>query len=245
MYKTILVFMACYVSAQEKWDQWVYRDVFANEYFVHNNTLSKESTDLERWEYKNLNFGSIYSLDAKNPFQILIVYKDVHTVVVLDNFLNEIKKIDFLNDYNAFLIDFVGTAAGNKLWIKEKNINAFYLFDLNTKQFTSLNRPFEQVLKNIVTDFNFLYFINDKNQLFRLNIFGNVTQLHLFEKQVNQFFVIDQKIVYSIENELFVYNFKTNKEELLLKAKNKIENFCINLNKIIIFANDKIEEIEL
>ena len=63
-------------------------------YSLNNNILTKNSDGIT-YQYNNLSLGKITNVDFQNPLQIVIFYKNFNTVVLLDNQLNEIKKIDF------------------------------------------------------------------------------------------------------------------------------------------------------
>ena len=63
-------------------------------YSLKNNILTKNSDGIT-YQYNNLSLGKITNVDFQNPLQIVIFYKNFNTVVLLDNQLNEIKKIDF------------------------------------------------------------------------------------------------------------------------------------------------------
>lgn len=242
--KLLFFLFLTHTFAQKEINNWVFTDAFGYEYSIKNNTLFKEKEG-EKYEYKNLNLGSISAIDAKNSFQSVVVYKDFHTVILLDNFLNEIKKIDFLNDFQGFMIEYVATAAGNKLWVKEKNTNFFYLLDLKTNLLLPLNRPLEDTIIGIYSDFNYLYFTTKDFKVNRISIFGNIENVLQLDKPISEFRVTTDKIIYHYENQIFENHWNEKKEKLIYTSTYKIENIGISLNKLFIFANNKKAEIDL
>ena len=229
--------------AQKEMKTWIFTDAFGYEYSIENNTLFKEKEG-EKYEYKNLNLGSISTIDAKNSFQTIVFYKDFHTVMVLDNFLNEIKKIDFLNNFQGFMIEYVATAAGNNLWVKEKNTNSFYLLDLKSNQLLPLNRPLQDIVIGISSDFNYLYFTTKDFKVNQISIFGNIKNVLQLDKPIFDFRVTTDKIIYLFENQIFENHWNEKKEKLIYTSSYKIEKFCISLDKLFIFANNKKAEID-
>ena len=66
-------------------------DSFQNVYTLKGNAFYKNNQE----NYQNLNLGEIFSIDIRNPFKIVLFYKNFNTVILLDNRLNEIEKIQF------------------------------------------------------------------------------------------------------------------------------------------------------
>jgi hypothetical protein len=244
MCKLLFLFLCSTIWSQTNPENWVCKDAIGYDYYIVNNTLYKKN-EREQLEYKNLSLGKLSGLDVKNPFQVVVIYKDFHSIILLDNFLNEIKKIDFFNSFNGLMIDYIATAASNKLWIKEKNNNLFYLFDLKTFRLQALNTPILEKIDYIDSDFNWIYYIDAKNKLFQMNVFGNIQLLFELDKKVNGFKINKNNLFYVVDSILFQINLETKKEIKIYESKNKIENYYINDNKIIIFANDNFVEIAL
>lgn len=92
----ILVLLALSTSfAQEKVIETAKKDLFDNSYYVIDNTFTKKHTSKNIKTYTNLTLGNITSTDIINSFKIVLFYRDFNTVVLLDNQLNLIKKINF------------------------------------------------------------------------------------------------------------------------------------------------------
>lgn len=61
-------------------------------------------------------YGNIYSIDASNPFKILVYYKDFLTIVVLDRFLNIRNTID-LRKQNIVQAKSICQSYDNNIWV--------------------------------------------------------------------------------------------------------------------------------
>jgi hypothetical protein len=83
-------------------------------------------------------YGSISSIDATNPFKVLVYYQDFATVIVLDRQLNTRNTIDFRKQ-NIFQVRAIATSYDNNIWlfdeldskIKKLNDNGELLLESN------------------------------------------------------------------------------------------------------------------
>jgi len=108
-------------------------DGFNSYYYVKDNVLYKkyEETIIQ---YQNLAFGKIKKVDLLNPLKIVIFYSDFNTVVVLDNQLNEIQKIEFSRLETPIIVSSTGISGQNKLWFFNTLNQQIGLYDLTTIQ---------------------------------------------------------------------------------------------------------------
>ena len=74
-------------------DQFLGYDAFGFYYSIKNNIFYKTSSR-EILEYKNISLGKITNIDLQNPLKIILFYENFNFVIVLDNKLNEIQKIN-------------------------------------------------------------------------------------------------------------------------------------------------------
>ncbi len=83
-----------------------------NSYTITNNILTK-TNQTSTYQYNNLGLGKITKVEIQNPLQIVVFYKNFNTVVLLDNQLNEIKKIDFNLKSTPVNLDAVALSSQN------------------------------------------------------------------------------------------------------------------------------------
>ena len=91
-------------------------DNFNNIYAVENNELIK-SSDTKDYYYKNSLYSNISSIDVQNSLKIKLFYEDYNTLIVLDNKLSEISKINFniLSPYK--IISKFSASNDNNIWV--------------------------------------------------------------------------------------------------------------------------------
>ena len=91
-------------------------DNFSNLYFIKNNELIKIS-EKDTFYYRNNFYSNITSLDAKNPLRIQLFYEDFNSLLVLDNKLSEISKVDFNFLEPTKTVSKVSASSDNNIWI--------------------------------------------------------------------------------------------------------------------------------
>lgn len=100
----------------------IYADEIANFYLLtKSNVVEKyhvEKGFQKQFSLKSL--GQIHSLDVTSPYKIVCFYKDVGTIVILDNQLSEITRINLFN-LGYFNIEAVCRARDNALWVFDKS----------------------------------------------------------------------------------------------------------------------------
>ena len=107
-------------------------DVLSNRYYEENGVLFKSNQD-QIWQYKNLALGKILKIDTQNPLKIAVFFEGFNSVVLLDNQLNEIQKISFLNNKNSIIASAIGIAAQNKLWFYDTTSQKIGLVNCSMK----------------------------------------------------------------------------------------------------------------
>lgn len=194
-------------------------DNFGTIYSFQNNAFytSGDKGDLE---YSNIQLGNITSANAYNPLKINIFYKDFNTLVILDNRLAEIKKIDF-NMLQPFrMVTHITAANDNRVWVFNDNTQQLELYDyLNDN--TILNTfPIEGQLLDLRSNYNYCWVLTN-SYIYTFNYFGS-----LISREENSGFTelheLNKSLVLKQENTLY------------LKPKNALETQKIELPKLLI-----------
>ena len=124
-------------------------------------------------QYSNLQLGTLSSIDTFNPLKINLFYDDFNTIVVLDNRLSEIIKIDF-NTLKPFRdISHMSTAYDNDIWIYNINSSQLELFNYitNNTKFSSL--PIKGTVLDISSNYNYCWLLTSE-YLYTFNYFGSL-----------------------------------------------------------------------
>lgn len=223
----------------EKVEGYIGRDNFQNYYYTSNNQLLKKNKE-KTYNYKNLSLGKIHDIAIENPLQIVLLYKNFNTVVLLDNQLNEVQRIDF-NTINSFLtITSVGFGGQNKLWFFDSNSQKIGLYDLITSSVKFLSNPFKGNVSKKMASYNFFYFLNENNEYQSISIFGKIENLGKIPENDDFCFLDESKIVFTNNNSFFIYDFSLKTISKLNISEKSFEKFFFKDGILSIFTENKI-----
>ena len=177
-----------------------------NYYYSIENYAFQTRTNLGAIDYSNIQLGEITSANAFNPLKINLFYRDFNSVVILDNRLAEITKMDF-NTLSPFrLVTHISTGNDNTIWLFNQNTQQLELFDYLTLKTRIVSLPILGEPLDLTSNYNFCWLLTD-SQILTYNYIGS-----LLEKIPNDGFT---KIVNSREN-LFLLK----ENQLYFKAEN-------------------------
>ncbi len=143
-------------------------------YFINNNEFSKQ-TDSQTLHYTNLQLGAISSANTFNPLRLNIFYKNFNTVMILDNRLSEIYKIDFntITPYRS--PSYISTGYDNTFWIFNDNTQQLELFDYKTNTLRAASTPINSEVLDMVSNYNWCWLLT-KDFIYQFNYVGSLVQ---------------------------------------------------------------------
>ena len=137
--------------------------------------FSKENVFVKQWNHQKLEFtdyslGELSYVSLLNPLKILLYYSNSNTVIILDKYLNEIKRID-LNTISGFAnIHSVSPANDNTIWVFNSNSQRLELFNTITLKTILSTQPIAQLPIYQFSNFNFCWLVTDKI-IYKFNFF--------------------------------------------------------------------------
>src|SRR5690606_4337401 len=218
------------------------KDALGYDYFSKNNVLYKQKNS-EKWEYKNLSLGKITSVDLINPLKILIFYRDFNSVVLLDNQLSEISKINF-SDFDI-VAQTCSMASKNRFWVYDNLTSSLFLVDYLNKKKTTVNQPFKSDFKYWKSDYNYWFRISEENELYSYDNYGNVIS-HGNIPEFNKILIgVNREIFLSLNDNLYFYQgLKGESQEFSLPEK-VFDSFDYKNRNLSIFTNKQIQNYQL
>jgi hypothetical protein len=140
-------------------------------YYSKNQVLYKIENN-EKFQFQNLQLGDIEQVDILNPLKILVFYKEANTVLILDNRLNEIDRLNFNTIREFKTVDFAGLSKHTWLWIFNVDSQQLELFDYKAN--TTINRsiPIFKEIQGFKSNYNFCW-IQHPNAISLFNINGS------------------------------------------------------------------------
>lgn len=204
-----ILLLPCFLLSQElklvsetplKADKFIGLDNYQSLYFLKDNVIYKESNE-GNFNYNDFQLGGVTSVDIINPLKIIIFYEDTNTVVMLDNRLSEIERIQF-NMLPEFIhAGSVTNAGNNQLWVFNIANQELQLYNYRNNSITSNTIPFEGDVISQISNFNFCYLLTEK-LLQKFNSYGSL--IYKIESiEFNQITQTDDFIIANKENELY------------------------------------------
>ncbi len=173
-------------------DTFVGIDSYTNYYFIKDGVFHKQGPE-GTFVFNDYLLGKITSVDIINPLKIILFYEDVNMVVLLDNKLNEMERINFNTLADFINIGTATNAGNNSLWVFNIDTQQLELFNYRTKRRTTVSQPFAGKLISQASNFNYCFILTE-NKLRKLNLYGSM----LSERNVKGF----EKIV--MQNEKLI-----------------------------------------
>ena len=222
-------------------------DQFNNIYVVNNNQLTKFSiSENSALNYSNNLNGRIHSIDATDPFRIMLFYKDFNKIIILDNKLSEMRSAILLNDLEYYNIQAVCSSTRGGFWIFDMDLLQLIYFDktlkLNQKS-SSLNNLFENIgskEKAIMIEKNELVYLGFPGEgIFQFDIYGTFIKKFPITDFLN-FQVIESKIIYFSEKKLNVYDTFNFELEQLTIPNEEAKECRIEGSRLFLILSDRI-----
>lgn len=176
-------------------------DSYNDLYYIHKRSLYKK-TPSNTYSFNDFQLGDIGSVDLLNPLKITIYYPDFNTVVILDNRLNEIQRVNF-NLQPPFLnVAGATTANDNRLWIFNIDSQQLELYNYRTHKQQPLSLPVSETYVTHQSNFNFCYLLTE-NKLRMYNIYGSALA-SLPNNSYDNFVIDKERLLVSKDNQLIL-----------------------------------------
>ncbi len=195
-------------------------DNYKNTYFVKDRVLHKQGPD-GNFIFNDLQLGRISSVDIINPLKVIAFFQDTNTVVLLDNKLNEIERINFNNLPQFLNVSMATNAGNNSLWLFNVDTQQLELYNYGSKLQTVVSQPFPGKLISQASNFNYCFTLMEK-KLRAFNIYGSIlneADSEGYEKIVQQ----NENLVALKQNELYYIPDFARRNETILNETVKLQ----------------------
>ena len=148
-------------------------DNFETRYYVTNNELLKSEKGIVLSTYSNIQLGHITSANTFNPLKIVVFYKAFNTVVILDNRLSEMFKLDF-NTIQPFKdITHLTTGIDNTIWLFNQTTQQLENYDYKANVTRIKALPIQSEVIDLTSNYNFFWLLT-KDYLYSYNYVGSL-----------------------------------------------------------------------
>lgn len=219
-------------------------DYQQNLYLIQNNNLIKKNKQ-DYFEYKNLSLGNITRVDFQNPLQIVVFYNDFNSVVLLDNQLNETKKIDFSFLSETMKIEAIALSSQNQIWFYDAISSKIGLYSFTNDTFKWISTPLPNSIKEYSANYTHFYWVDAKNNFYSTSIYGNIRVLEDFPIFEKIQFASDKIVLYSNDNQLFYYEMTARKSRRIKIDEKYLIKFFLADGILSIFTQNEITNYKL
>lgn len=210
-----------------------------NSYSIKNNILIKNS-ESKTFQYNNLGLGKITRVDFQNPLQIVVFYKNFNTVVLLDNQLNEIKKIDFNLKSTPITLEAVALSSQNQIWIYDSISSKIGLYNVNTDTFKWISTTLENPTSYYESDYTHFYWTDVNLNLYRISIYGTIEKLGILPKFEAIQLTKNGNSIYKTDDKLYYYDLTSKSSSKIAIDKKIISKFFFRDGILSIFTQNEI-----
>ena len=187
-------------------------------YFLEDDMLRKG----EDYVFSDSSIGTLSKVDFYNNFKLKLWYSNYNTLVILDNFLNEITRVNFNEISSLYEISDISSANENNIWVFDESVTRIKKFDFFKKLFIdNIETQIDGKLIDMKSNYNYLWVLT-KNFLYKINYNGLIIFKTENKNEFSRLGFYKNDVILSNNKELF--HFK-NEEELFIK---------INLEKLFI-----------
>ena len=214
-----------------------------DEIFYIKNNAFVVGRKLGSLEYSNVQLGRITSANAFNPLKINLFYIDFNTVIILDNRLAEIFKIDFNKTQLYRNVTHISTGSDNTIWIYNQDTQQLELFDFKTNQTRATTLPITSKALNLKSNYNVCWLLT-QDYLYKYNYFGSL----LFKIKNNGYTSLLESngdIYLKKVNELFYLKKETENVEQIKTPKLLIKQFLVTNETLYIYDEEFLHKYQL
>jgi len=194
-------------------------DNLNNIYSIKNNELIK-SSDTRDYYYKNSLYSNISSIDVQNSLKIKLFYEEYNTLIVLDNKLSEISKINFNIISPNKIISKFSASNDNNIWVYNELNSKIELYNYINNTFRIVNSEISGEVISLKSNYKYCWVLTDSH-IYKFNYFGSlITKTAV--NNIQQIEIFNDNLFFKKNNELFYYD-----QDLLIEYKLDLENLLI------------------
>jgi hypothetical protein len=213
---------------------------FDSPFYINNNdSFITEKGNIE-FTYSNIQLGQITTANSFNPLKINLFYGAFNTVVILDNRLSEMFRIDF-NSIQPFKdITHVSTGNDNTIWLFNQNIQQLENYDYKTNTTRVQTLPIQAKVLDLKSNYNFCWLLTN-DYIHTYNYVGS-----LLSKINNTGFTklveMNGNLILQKENQLFYLDKDTKIFTELKIPKLLIKQFLVTNQTLYIYDDEYLHQ---
>ena len=217
-------------------------DNFGTQYYINDNVFYKKDNS-KTINYSNLLLGEIASINTYNPLKMVVFYKNFNTVIILDNRLSVVFRIDFNTVQPYKNVSHVSLGNDNTIWVFNQDIQQLELYDYKSKQVRATTLPINSNVLDLKSNYNYCWLLT-KEYLYKYNYFGSL----LFKIKNDGYDAITEKnddIILKQGNQLFFFDDKSKNIIPIKTPELLIKQFLVTTETVYIYDTQILYEFHL
>lgn len=225
-----------------KADTFIGIDNYNDLFYIKDQVLYKK-TGTELFNFKDFQMGAIESVDFMNPMNIVVYYSDFNTVVLLDNKLTEIERINF-NNHSEFINTSTATLAANtSLWIFNIDSQQLESYNYRSKHKTLVSQPISGEVLSQVSNYNYCFVLTSE-KIRAYNIYGS-----LIAEINNEGFVkieqVNENLLALKDDELYYIDKRTKEISKIKSPEINIKDLQLTQDFLYIYDGNRVNKFKL
>ncbi|NTW32769.1 MAG: hypothetical protein HGB12_09115 [Bacteroidetes bacterium] len=214
-------------------------DNLGNLYTLSGNELKKYDSNGNLLKtFSDKTHGNISFVDVSNPLKILLYYHDFRLILFLDNMLSICGDALSIDNMNIIQGTLVCNSYENGLWIYDQQDFQLIRFDKNRKMSNQSGNIAQLTGVEIKPVYMFesgnMVYLNDTaNGIFVFDKYGTYSKTLPF-KNINNFQIINDNIIYMSGTKLIKYNLKTLEQTTINLPKDNASLALIEKDRLFI-----------
>ena len=223
-------------------DSFVGVDNFETLYYLKANVLYSKSDD-NILSYNNIQLGNISSVNSFNPLKINIFYQDFNTIVILDNRLAEIFKIDFsvLQPYKN--VSLISTGYDNSIWIFNQDTQQLELYDFKIHKTRAQTLPILSNVLDLKSNYNYAWLLT-QDYFYTYNYFGSLVS-KIKNNAYTSFSESNGNYIFKKGNELHYLKKDSEQMKQIVLPELLIKQFLVTNETLYIYDEEFLHEYQL
>jgi len=223
-------------------DTFIGIDSYNDLFYIQDQVLYKK-TETDLFNFKDFQLGEIHTVDIINPMNITVYYANFNTVILLDNKLTEIERINF-NIHSEFINTSTATLAANtSLWVFNIDSQQLESYNYRSKNKVLVSQPIQGEVLSQVSNYNFC-FILTAEKIRAYNIYGS-----LIAEIENEGFVkivqLNENLIALKDNELYYIDKKTKEITKIKSPEINIKDLQLTQDFLYIYDGKQVHTFKL
>ena len=217
-------------------------DSYNDTFYIKDQILFKK-TSKSIFNFKDFQLGEIYSVDIVNPMNIVVYYQDFNTVVLLDNKLSEIERINFNNIFEFINSSQATLAANTSLWVFNMDSQQLELYNYRSNTKILVSQPINGEVLSIASNFNYSFILTEE-KIRAYNIYGSLLA-EIKNEGFQKIVQLNENLIAIKDNELYYIDKETREITKIKSPEISIKDLQLTQDFLYIYNENKISTFKL